>query len=432
MSLGSVLRGGLKTGEKGGGSKKKVRFSDEGPVNLGDTPNAAAVREHGRDGVAATDAADACPYEEKESALVEVFAKASITCDPKLHTMAGSQLGGGAEGRSCLANGESWNSSDKAFEVEVVGSNDSDGTVEEPVNCSNLSTPPSCERNGLTLWDNSKSANPAKTQVRRANRKVTFVIGAANQQTSRKCGFTSSKTQSKVQSYKVVPESEGASSTYFLPLHVDGTHTFAFPAEGACKKRCAWITQRSDAVYVAYHDDEWGVPVHEDRRLFELLVFAGAQSEIAWSSILTKREAYRDWFAQFDPAILATYDMAKTMLITSRLDIMKSEARVQSIVSNAQVVMKIVEEFGSLSDYLWGFVSYKPIKSRYKQAKSIPMRTAKSEAISKDLQKRGMRHAGPMVIYSFMQAAGLTSDHLISCFRHSSSFPSTLISPVCH
>lgn len=184
------------------------------------------------------------------------------------------------------------------------------------------------------------------------------------------------------------------------------------------KKRCAWITPQSDAAYAVYHDEEWGVPVHDDRRLFELLVFAGAQTEIAWSSILSKREAYRDAFAQFEPAIVATYDTTKVASLKSQSDMMQREARVQSVVSNAKLVMKIVEELGSFDEYLWGFVNHKPIVNNYRQPKCIPVKTAKSELISKDLQKRGFRHAGPMVVYSLMQAAGMANDHLLHCFRY--------------
>lgn len=417
------MKGGLRTGEKVGASKKRVHFSDDGPVSQAHM--CADLPEDARIGAATN--AKSCQFVHNGSCLVDVFAKASITCD--VNSCGGGadfrQFGANAEEKSCHFEEEKSSSSVDALEKAV---NTSAENVTEFISHESPCTPPSCGSYGLALLNNGKP-NHSNSHVHKVQRKLTFVVGAGDQM-SRKCGFTNKKTLSRVQNYKVVPESEGAFSTAFLGPHLNVMHTFG-SSEGAChKKRCAWITSHSDAVYVAYHDEEWGVAVHEDRRLFELLVFAGAQTEIAWSSILSKREAHRDAFAQFDPAILATYDAAMVASLKSQRDIMKSEARVQSIVSNAKLVMKIVEEFGSFSEYIWRFVSYKPIVSKYKQAKSIPTRTAKSEAISKDLQKRGMRHAGPMVVYSFMQAAGLANDHLVSCFRHPcSSSPSPSPSP---
>ncbi|KAI5079281.1 hypothetical protein GOP47_0004760 [Adiantum capillus-veneris] len=251
-------------------------------------------------------------------------------------------------------------------------------------------------------------------------RQLTFGVEppASEEQCHSKFVFTHKKNLSRSQNcYKVAPEVEEG----VLPMNDLHSRMQArgLALEDPFRKRCAWITPHSDAVYVAYHDEEWGLPVHEDRRLFELLVFAGAQAEIAWSTLLAKREVYRNVFAQFDPATLASYDIAKVASLRSHNnDMMRSEARVQSIVSNAKLVMKIVEEYGSLDAYLWGFVGNRPIVNRYKQVNLIPVRTGKSEAISKDLQRRGFRHAGPIVVYSLMQAAGLANDHLLSCFRH--------------
>eukprot|EP00249_Psilotum_nudum_P011801 c23390_g2_i2 orf=243-1529(-) len=192
--------------------------------------------------------------------------------------------------------------------------------------------------------------------------------------------------------------------------------TMAPPVE--IKKRCGWITPQSDPAYVAYHDMEWGVPVHDDRTLFELLVLVGALAEFSWPVILSKREAFRAAFSGFDPIVVAKYDEKTIASIKTNASIMQHEGKIRGIIENAYHILEIQKEFGSFDQYLWGFVNYKPIVSNHRYAKQVPVKTPKSESISKDLLKRGFRFVGPTVMHSFMQSVGMASDHLVTCFRH--------------
>ncbi|KAH7661971.1 Methyladenine glycosylase protein [Dioscorea alata] len=184
------------------------------------------------------------------------------------------------------------------------------------------------------------------------------------------------------------------------------------------EKRCSFITVNSDPVYVAYHDEEWGVPVHEDKMLFELLALAGAQVGSDWTTILKKRQSFREAFAGFDAEKVAMFTEKQILAINSdhRIDL----AKVRGIIDNAKRILEVRKEFGPLDKYLWGFVNHKPIITNYKSCRKIPAKTSKSEAISKDLLRRGFRFVGPTIVHSFMQAAGLTNDHLVHCPRHHS------------
>ncbi|GLJ40024.1 hypothetical protein SUGI_0819320 [Cryptomeria japonica] len=182
-------------------------------------------------------------------------------------------------------------------------------------------------------------------------------------------------------------------------------------------KRCSFITSQSDPAYITYHDEEWGVPVHDDKLLFELLVLMGAQVGMNWPTILSKRESFRDAFAGFDPAIVAGFSEKKIGSISAEHDIM-DVAKIRGMVENAKQILEIVQEFGSFDKYIWSFVNYKPIVNKYRHGRHIPVKTSKAETISKDLVKRNFRFVGPTITYSFMQAAGLTNDHLVNCFRH--------------
>ncbi|KAH9315674.1 hypothetical protein KI387_024301 [Taxus chinensis] len=182
-------------------------------------------------------------------------------------------------------------------------------------------------------------------------------------------------------------------------------------------RRCSFITSQSDPAYIAYHDQEWGVPVHDDKILFELLVLMGAQVGMDWPTILSKREAFRDAFAGFDPAIVAGFNEKKIASISGEYDIM-DVAKVRGMVENAKQILEIVKEFGSFDKYIWSFVNFKPIVNKYKYGRTIPVKTSKAETMSKDLVKRNFRFVGPTIMYSFMQAAGITNDHLVNCFRH--------------
>ncbi|XP_057811974.1 uncharacterized protein LOC131026211 [Salvia miltiorrhiza] len=182
-------------------------------------------------------------------------------------------------------------------------------------------------------------------------------------------------------------------------------------------KRCTFITPNSDPIYVAYHDQEWGVPVHNDEMLFELLVLTGAQVGSDWTSVLKKRQDFRDAFSGFDVEAVSKYSEKKMNGISCQYRIELSLVR--GAVDNAKRILQIWKEVGSLDKYLWGFVNDKAIATAYKWSQKIPVKTSKSESISKDMVRRGFRQVGPTVIHSFMQAAGLTNDHLLTCPRHS-------------
>lgn len=183
-------------------------------------------------------------------------------------------------------------------------------------------------------------------------------------------------------------------------------------------KRCKFITAQTDPLYVAYHDEEWGVPVHDDRMLFELLVLAGAQVELSWSTILIKRDAYRVAFCGFDPAAVAIFTEKHIQSLEADRSLLLPGGKIRGVVENAQRILEVAEEYGSLDKFLWSFMNYKPIVNSYRYPKQVPVKTSKSESISKDLVRRGFRFVGPTIIYSFMQAAGMTNDHLLQCFRH--------------
>ncbi|KAB5538594.1 hypothetical protein DKX38_016127 [Salix brachista] len=188
------------------------------------------------------------------------------------------------------------------------------------------------------------------------------------------------------------------------------------------EKRCSFITANSDPIYVAYHDEEWGVPVHDDKMLFELLVLSGAQVGSDWTSILKKRQDFRDAFAGFDAEIVANITEKQMLSISAEYGIEIS--RVRGVVDNSKRILEIKEEFGSLDRYIWTFVNNKPISNGYKFGHKIPVKTSKSETISKDMVRRGFRLVGPTMVHSFMQAVGLANDHLITCHRH---LPCTLM-----
>ncbi|XP_061369133.1 uncharacterized protein LOC133312015 [Gastrolobium bilobum] len=182
------------------------------------------------------------------------------------------------------------------------------------------------------------------------------------------------------------------------------------------EKRCSFITTNSDPIYIAYHDEEWGVPVHDDKVLFELLVLSGAQVGSDWTSILKKRQDFRTAFSNFDAATVANLTDKQMMSISLEYGIDMS--RVRGIVDNANRILEINKDFGSFDKYIWGFVNHKPISTQHKFGHKIPVKTSKSESISKDMIRRGFRFVGPTVLHSFMQAVGLTNDHLITCHRH--------------
>lgn len=183
------------------------------------------------------------------------------------------------------------------------------------------------------------------------------------------------------------------------------------------KKRCAWVTPSTDPCYAAFHDEEWGVPVHDDKKLFELLVLSGALAELTWPTILSKRQIFREVFAEFDAVTVSKFNEKKILAPGSTASSLLSELKLRAIIENARQISRVIDEFGSFHNYIWSFVNYKPIVSRFRYPRQVPVKTPKADVISKDLVRRGFRSVGPTVIYSFMQVAGITNDHLVGCFR---------------
>ena len=183
-------------------------------------------------------------------------------------------------------------------------------------------------------------------------------------------------------------------------------------------RRCGWAG--TDPRMVAYHDKEWGVPVHDDRVLFEFLVLEGAQAGLSWQTILNKREAYRDAFARFDPAKVARFDRRTIQRLLTNEGIVRNRLKVESAVTNARAVLDLQREAGSFDRYVWSFVGGKPKINRWRSLQSVPPRTAESDALSAALRQRGFRFVGSTICYAFMQATGMVDDHLLSCFRRSS------------
>jgi len=184
----------------------------------------------------------------------------------------------------------------------------------------------------------------------------------------------------------------------------------------ADKNRCGWCG--NDPLYVAYHDQEWGVPVYDDQTLFEFLILEGAQAGLSWSTILKKREGYRLAFDGFDVEKVARYDGIKISALLTDPGIVRNQLKIGSAVTNAQAFLKIRDERGSFSDYIWSFVDGRPIQNAWRSLAEIPAKTPLAEALSKDLKKRGFRFVGPTIIYAHMQATGMVNDHLVDCFRY--------------
>jgi DNA-3-methyladenine glycosylase I len=180
--------------------------------------------------------------------------------------------------------------------------------------------------------------------------------------------------------------------------------------------RCAWAG--TDPLYVAYHDEEWGVPVHDDRLLFEFLVLEGAQAGLSWITILRKRENYRRAFEGFDPQVVAGYDQGKVEALLGDAGIIRNRLKVRSAVQNAQAFLRVQEEFGNFERYIWQFVGGKPVKNAWRKMSEIPAQTEESRAMSKDLVRRGFRFVGPTICYAHMQATGMVNDHTVDCFRY--------------
>ena len=181
--------------------------------------------------------------------------------------------------------------------------------------------------------------------------------------------------------------------------------------------RCAWV-DLTKPDYVAYHDEEWGVPVHDDRLLFEFLVLEGAQAGLSWLTILRKREGYRRAFAGFDPEAVAAFGPAEVERLLADAGIIRNRLKIASAITNAQAFLRVREQFGSFEAYVWGFVAGETIQNEWKLMSEIPVKTPEAELMSADLKKRGFRFVGPTICYAHMQATGMVNDHTVDCFRY--------------
>jgi len=182
--------------------------------------------------------------------------------------------------------------------------------------------------------------------------------------------------------------------------------------------RCAWATNE---LSIRYHDEEWGVPVHDDRTLFEFLILEGAQAGLSWNTILNKRENYRRAFDGFDPKKIARYDRRKITKLLGDASIVRNKLKIAAAVENAKAFLRVQEEFGSFDKYIWQFVGGKPKVNKWRSLRQLPARTPESDAISKDLLRRGFKFVGSTICYAFMQAVGMVNDHSTDCFRYKAS-----------
>ena len=181
-------------------------------------------------------------------------------------------------------------------------------------------------------------------------------------------------------------------------------------------KRCAW--SGNDQLYQQYHDEEWGVPVHDDRKLFEMLILEGAQAGLSWITILRKRKNYLNAFDNFDARKVAKYDSKKIIELLNNEGIIRNKLKINAAIINANLFIEVQKEFGSFDNYIWQFVNYKPIQNKWKNIKELPAKTKESDTMSKDLKKRGFKFVGSTICYAFMQAVGMVNDHTIDCFRY--------------
>ena len=201
-----------------------------------------------------------------------------------------------------------------------------------------------------------------------------------------------------------------------LPPRGIRSHIVTLKRDSRSFKRCWWAGD--DPLYVGYHDEEWGVPLHDDRALFEFLILEGAQAGLSWITILRKREAYRRAFAGFDPVKVARFRPVRIERLLQNEGIVRNRLKIESAVSNARAFLKVQRECGSFDEYIWGFVGGKPRQNSWKTRKQVPANTPESEAMSRDLKHRGFRFVGTTICYAHMQATGMVNDHLESCFRH--------------
>ena len=187
------------------------------------------------------------------------------------------------------------------------------------------------------------------------------------------------------------------------------------------KNRCEWVNLKNE-LYIKYHDEEWGVPTHDDNELFEMLILEGAQAGLSWETVLKKRENYRKAFDGFDPVKVSNYTESKILALLENEGIIRNRLKIRSAVRNAKVFLAIQKEFGSFDNYIWGYVNGTPIQNNFKSLSDIPAKTELSDMISRDLKKRGMSFVGSTIIYAFLQSIGVVNDHTENCYRYKELF----------
>ena len=193
--------------------------------------------------------------------------------------------------------------------------------------------------------------------------------------------------------------------------------TFSFTQKmSSIKKRCSWCGE--DPLYIHYHDEEWGVPLHNDQQLFELLMLEGAQAGLSWITVLRKRENYRAAFDNFDPHKIVKYSETDVARLLANPGIVRNRLKVESAIKNARAYLDIRDQHGSFDAYIWQFVDGKPVRNKRRSMNEVPATTPESDRMSKDLKKRGFKFVGSTICYAFMQAAGMVNDHLVTCYRH--------------
>jgi DNA-3-methyladenine glycosylase I len=219
-----------------------------------------------------------------------------------------------------------------------------------------------------------------------------------------------------VENQSGIPEVPTAARRPVRRLPEEGTHRGSCGAMRAQDKaRCPWAKTE---LYIHYHDAEWGVPVHDDRLLFEFLILEGAQAGLSWETILKKRENYRRAFDNFDPAVVARYSEKKRMGLLADTGIVRNRLKIEAAIQNAKIFLAVQDEYGTFNEYIWGFVGNEPKQNVWKALKEVPAKTPESDTMSKDLKRRGFKFVGSTICYAFMQAVGMVNDHLVGCFRH--------------
>ncbi|XP_076909300.1 uncharacterized protein LOC143566500 [Bidens hawaiensis] len=276
----------------------------------------------------------------------------------------------------------------------------------------------------VNLAVNSKSVTspilPPQSSLRRKDSKLLKSNLSMSASCSSDASSDSSHSRASVSRRSVTPKAVSGKQSAGLKSGkvVESDGLLEASGDGSAgRKRCAWVTANTDPVYAVFHDEEWGVPVHDDKKLFELLSLSTALAELTWPAILSKRLLFREVFLGFDPVDVSKLNDKKLTTPGNPATSLLSEVKLRGIIENAHQVCKITDEFGSFDKYIWGFINYKPIVNKFRYPRQVPIKTSKAEAISKDLVKRGFRGVGPTAVYSFLQVAGLTNDHLISCFR---------------